>query len=143
LEKVRVLVADDHEFIRNCIVKLIARECLVVASVANGREVIDSFDELHPDIVVLDIAMPEMNGIEAVNELRRKGRRPKILFVSNSCDQALVEAARDCGASGYIAKPHAAEELIPALRAIADGGTHFSQTIGGSRQPRKNSGNTP
>jgi DNA-binding NarL/FixJ family response regulator len=124
-----VLVADDHRVVLDHVVRLLSGDCEVVGAVQSGRDLLEMAVELDPDIVVLDISMPGMSGIEAAGALRRAPNCPRILFLSNHCEEAVVRAARESGASGYVPKPRAAEELVPALQAVASGETYFSPSV--------------
>jgi DNA-binding NarL/FixJ family response regulator len=114
---------------RDCIVELLATEFEIVGVAADGRQALDSVDELRPDVVILDIAMPKMSGIEVARALKGRRTPPKVLFLSDYDEGALAEAALDCGAVGYVTKPRAAEELIPALHAVTGGKASVSKAI--------------
>lgn len=124
-----MLVADDHQIILDQVVQLLSVECEVVGAVQSGPDLLEKVAGLKPDIVVLDISMPGMTGIQAANELRRLEPCPLILFLSNYCEEAIVKAALRSGASGYVPKTRAAEELMPALRAVASGKTYISPSV--------------
>jgi len=112
----RVLLADDHAEILARVADVIAGEFEIVASVANGLDLIAAAARLDPDVVVLDITMPGINGIEAARQLRRAGCRAKVVFLSVHEDPDYVRAAMDAGGAGYVAKAQLVSHLVPAIR---------------------------
>jgi DNA-binding NarL/FixJ family response regulator len=113
------------------IVRLLTPECDVVAAVQNGADAVSAAKALTPDVIVLDIAMPGVTGFEVVRQLCSDEPKARIIFVSNHSEQEIVQAALDSGAAGYVPKTHAAEELLPALHAVAGGGTYISPSVCG------------
>ncbi len=130
---IRVLVAEDHLLVRQGIVKLLEAESdlQVVGEADNGREAIALIESLQPDVVVLDISMPELDGLETLARLR--GRQPKLrpVILSMHADPALVRQALRAGALGYVVKQSVADELLAAVRAAHSGSLYLSSGISG------------
>jgi DNA-binding NarL/FixJ family response regulator len=118
--RLRVLIADDHALLAEGIAGLLSREYEVVGIASNGRQLVQDAMRLRPDLIVLDISMPELNGIEAATQLSRTLPQAKLVFVTQMIDPQYLRAAFRAGASGYVAKQSASNELLIALRqAIA------------------------
>src|SRR5437588_10939348 len=114
MKRPRVLLADDHRLLREAFAKLLEPNCDVVGAVADGRALVTAARELRPDIVVLDIAMPLLNGLDAARQLRRVMPHVKVIFLTVSEDPDLAAEALRIGASGYLLKNSAAAELHQA-----------------------------
>lgn len=112
----RLLLADDHALMLEGLSRLLAGEFEVVGTAANGRVVLDEAEKLKPDVIVLDVGMPEMNGIEAARRLSKMLPLTKIVFVTQQLAPAYLHAAFAAGAMGYVAKQSAASELVTAIR---------------------------
>lgn len=116
-----VLLADDHTLMLEGLVRLLGTEFDVVGIASNGRVVLEEAQRLQPDVVVLDVGMPELNGIEAARRLPKVAPSAKIVFVTQQLAPAYLHAAFAAGAKAYVAKQSAANEMITAIRtAIAD-----------------------
>lgn len=111
----RVLLADDDASISKAISRTLATDFEVVATVTSGREALDTVPHLDPDVVVLDISMPGLNGFETAEELKRSGSRSRIVFLTMHQDDNFVAKAIGCGAAGYVPKMLAWSDLAPAL----------------------------
>ena len=111
----RVLLADDDTSISKAISRTLATDFEVVATVTSGREVLDTVPDLDPDLIVLDISMPGLNGFETAEELNRSGSRSRIVFLTMHQDDNFVAKAIGCGAAGYVPKMLAWSDLAPAL----------------------------
>ena len=122
-DKIRILVVDDHQVVRNTIVAMLAREpgLEVVGTAENGREAVRLAQATVPDVIVMDVSMPEVDGIRAAGEIKAAGVPTKIIMLSMHYNSALVQQARLNGASGYIVKQQANTDLIPAIRAASAG----------------------
>lgn len=114
----RVLLADDHTLLLDAFEKLLAEECDVVGAVSDGRALIDAATRLRPDIVILDVAMPLMNGIDAARRLKQLQPGVRIVFLTMNEDPDLAAEAFRAGASGYLLKRSAASELLTAIREL-------------------------
>lgn len=122
----RLLLADDHAMMVEGLARLLGGEFEIVGAAADGRALISLAEQLQPDVILLDIAMPELNGIEAARRLTRLVPSAKLVFVTQQLDPAYVHAAFNAGAKAYVAKQSAAKELIEAIhRALHD---HFYVT---------------
>ena len=114
----RVLVADDHEAMLDHLVRLLSRDFDVVAAVRDGATAVREAPRLNPDILVLDIAMPGLSGIEAAGRLKANGSTAKIVFVTMHQDREFVNGAAALGSVGFVAKNRLVSDLIPAIRSV-------------------------
>jgi len=112
------LLADDQQEMLKAVARLLEDEFDVIAAVTNGERVIEAALRLAPDLLVLDISMPVLNGIEAAASLKESGSRAKVIFLTVNADPDIVEMALSIGALGYVLKPHLAADLIPAIRQV-------------------------
>jgi DNA-binding NarL/FixJ family response regulator len=120
-QRPRVLLADDHPVMLALTADALANECLVVGSVCDGRELLAEAKRLHPDVIVLDITMPRLDGIEAARQLRHSQRPVRLVFLTVHEDADYARAALDAGGLGYVVKTRLASDLLPAIRAaLAD-----------------------
>jgi DNA-binding NarL/FixJ family response regulator len=122
----RVLLADDHRLLREAFAQLLQAGCDVVGAVADGRAVLAAAAELRPDIVVLDIAMPLLNGLDAARQLKREMPGVKVIFLTVSEDPDLAAEAFRVGASGYLLKNSAASELFQAIQEVSQGRSYVT-----------------
>jgi len=129
--KVRILLADDHTVIRSGLRLLLERhpEFEVVGEAADGREAVALAGELSPDVVVMDIAMPNLNGIEATNQIVRKRAETAVVILSMHSDEAYVMRSLKAGARAYLLKDSAEEDLVKSIRAVSEGKSFFSPAI--------------
>jgi DNA-binding NarL/FixJ family response regulator len=114
----RVVLADDHTLLLEAVGKLLADECDIVAGVSNGRDLLEAVAKLRPDVVVLDIAMPLLNGLDAARQLKQSYPEVRIIFLTMNEDADLAAEAFRAGASGYLLKRSAASELMTAIREV-------------------------
>jgi len=127
---VRILLCDDHKMMRDGLRAILEKEGLeVVGEASNGHEVIELARRLHPEIVVMDISMPDLNGIDATRSLVAELRGIKVIGLSMNADQRYVIAMFKAGAVGYLVKNAASDELIRAVRAVAADLTYVSPSI--------------
>ena len=133
MKPARIMLVDDHPLIREAIGHLVASapEFEWVGEAADGKECLARIDELRPDILVLDIAMPEMNGEQVARELRRSHPQLKIIALSGYADRQFVRAMTKAGAKAYVVKSASGRELIHALRAVASGKHYLSPEVTG------------
>ena len=131
--KARVVVADDHQPLLDRVVKTLAREFSVVATVSDGRQLVDVEAELHPDVVVVDVCMPGMNGLEAAAHIRRSGSQVPVVCLTAHEEAEMIEAAWEVGILGYVTKASLAADLVPAVRAALEGRRFLSTTAEASR----------
>ena len=127
---IRILIADDHGIVRTGLKLLLDRigEMEVVGEAADGREAVRLAAELHPDIVIMDIAMPLLNGLQAAQAIRQNAPTG-VIFVTMHTDESYILKALDAGARGYLLKDNADEDIERAVRAVAAGKPYFSPTI--------------
>jgi DNA-binding NarL/FixJ family response regulator len=128
-KRARVLIADDHTLVAEGLKSLIENEFTVVATVENGREFLRAAAEYLPDIALIDISMPDMTGVEAVQKLLRTAAKCKVIFVSMHSKPEFVREAFSVGAMGYVLKRSAASELIDAIHEVLKGNAYISRQI--------------
>jgi len=131
--KTRIILADDHKVMRAGLRNLISQESdlEVVAEASTGREAVELCHEHEPDLVLMDIAMPELNGIEACRQVRDELPRVRVLALSMHADKQYAAGMLGAGASGYLLKDCAYDELVEAIRTVAAGRTYLSPEITG------------
>jgi DNA-binding NarL/FixJ family response regulator len=129
--KIRVVLADDHQIIREGLVSLLEDQAgmQIIAQASDGLEAVCLSRELSPDIVVMDLIMPGMNGIEATRQITSELPRTKVLCLSSHGDMDFISAAIDAGASGYLQKDCGFEELVNAIRMVIDKQVYLSPDI--------------
>jgi DNA-binding NarL/FixJ family response regulator len=128
---IRIVIADDHKIVRNGLRSLIEKELdiEVIAEADNGRSVVRIATELAPEVVVMDIAMPDLNGIEATRQIINALPRTKVIALSMHADKRYVMEMLKAGASGYILKDNAYEELASAIRTAMRNRTYLSPQV--------------
>lgn len=129
MNRLRVLLADDHKDFLAAAAQLLQPEFEVVKTVGDGQELLAEAANLDPDVLVLDISMPVLNGIEAARKLRAGGSRAKIVFLTVHQDPEYVHAAVAAGAQGYVIKRQLATDLLLALREALAGRSFISPSI--------------
>ena len=125
----RVLVADDHRAMLDSLVRLLSRDFDVVATVTDGLAAVTEAEHLEPDLLVLDIAMPGLNGIAAAARLKEHGSKAKIVFVTNMRDREFVEESLALGDVGFVVKDRLVADLLPAVRQVLSGQAFVSPSI--------------
>jgi DNA-binding NarL/FixJ family response regulator len=129
MNRPRVLLADDHALLLGAFEKLLAEECDIVGQVSDGRALVAAAQELRPDIIVLDITMPFLNGIEAARQIKHALPRIKLVFVTMNEDTGLAADAFRAGASAYLLKHSATSELLTAIREAMAGNSYVTPLI--------------
>src|SRR5271163_2801280 len=129
INRSRILVADDHNLVAELCKRLLETEFDVVGVVSNGRALIRSAGELKPDVIVLDIAMPVLNGLDAGQQVREVLPAVKLVFLTMNPDVEVAAEAFRRGASGYLLKTCAAGELVLGVREVLRGGTYMSPVL--------------
>src|SRR5262245_14202215 len=129
MRKPRLLLADDHTMVLEGLTCLLEPEFEVVGKAVDGRAMLTMATKLKPDIVIADVSMPLLSGIEAVRQLKRKDARVKVIILSMHSDVELATEALRAGASGYVLKHAAAESLSRAIHEVLKGGTYVSPRI--------------
>jgi DNA-binding NarL/FixJ family response regulator len=129
--KIRVLLAEDHETVRHGLKLLINRQTdmEVVGEAGNGSEAVEQAGTLHPDVAVVDISMPRMNGLEAAREIRTQTPATAIVALTRYDDQAYVQEFMKAGALGYVLKQSPPNELVDAVRAAASGHRYLDRGL--------------
>ena len=114
----RLVLADDHSLLLDAFEKLLEPECEVVGKVTDGRALLEIVPDLNPDVVILDISMPNLNGLSAARELRKSLPHVKLIFLTVHEDPDLAAEAFRIGASGFVLKSSAASELFQAIKQV-------------------------
>ena len=129
MRRPRVLVADDHSVILAGLYSLLEADFDVVGAVEDGRAALEAARRLKPDVIILDISMPLLNGIEAAIQLRKMVPQSKIIFLTMHGDVAFLKEAFRAGASGYVTKQSAASELVTAIHEVTKGRTYITPLL--------------
>jgi DNA-binding NarL/FixJ family response regulator len=129
MKKSRLLLADDHTILVEGLKALLAAEFDVVATAGDGRAVLEAAEKHRPDLILLDISMPGLNGIEAARRLKQLNADAKLIILTMHADLSFVRAAFEADVSGYVLKQSAATELVTALRDVENGRRYISLLI--------------
>ena len=124
----RILIADDHTLIAELCKRLLETEFEVVGTVADGRALVRAAAELKPDVIVVDVAMPVLNGIDAACQVQQELRAVKVIYLTMNPDPKLAAQAFRRGASGYLLKTCATSEMVAAVRTVLQGRSYMSAT---------------
>jgi len=127
----RVLLADDHIMVAEALKSLLSKEFHLVGIVGDGRELVEAAGRLRPDVIVADIGMPHLNGIDALSRLREQGNEVPVVFLTMHRDAVYAQRALEAGASGYVLKHSAPDELVTALHAALEGKTYLTPQLAG------------
>jgi DNA-binding NarL/FixJ family response regulator len=131
MKKPRVLLADDHKIVLEGLKGLLGAEFELVGSVEDGRALVDQAATLHPDVIVADISMPGLNGIEAARQIKKTEKHIKIVFLTMHPDATYAANAFEAGASGFVLKHSAPSELTTAIHEAMKGQTYVTPLIAG------------
>ena len=126
MRRPRVLLAEDHRLLREAFVKLLEPDCDVVGAVADGRALLEAAPKLRPDVVVVDIAMPLLNGLDAARQVKRSMPSVKVIFLTVSEDPDLAAEAFRAGGSAFLLKNSAASELLQAIGDVMQGRSYVT-----------------
>jgi DNA-binding NarL/FixJ family response regulator len=131
--RISVMVADDFEPWRSFVSSQLGKESAleIVCEVVDGPQAVGKAEEMHPDLILLDIGLPTLNGIETADRIHQNELGSIILFVSQESDPDLVRAALNAGGRGYVLKAEAADELLPAIMAVLRGDQFLSSGLRG------------
>ncbi|MEJ2581873.1 MAG: response regulator transcription factor [Acidobacteriota bacterium] len=127
----RVLLADDHLLVAEALTSLLTPEFDLVGVVEDGRALLEAAGKLQPDVIVADVSMPHLNGIDALAQLRQGGDRTPVVFLTMHRDVTFARRALDAGASGFVLKHSASVELVAAIRAALQGKTYLTPQLAG------------
>ena len=127
--KIRVLLADDHQAVLDRVSGILGEDFDVVGAVNNGRDAVATALRLHPDVLVIDISMPVLNGLQAAHQLQDAKQKPKVIFLTVHTDPDFVNAALSAGASAYITKADVTSDLVPAIREAIAGRIYISKSL--------------
>ena len=131
MKRISVMLVEDHTVVREGIRAMLKLEhdLDVVGEARDGRAAITMATELQPDVILMDIAMPKLNGLEATRQLAKALPASRIIILSAHCDDAYVKSAVDAGAAGFLLKHDSANDLCRAIREVSKGGIHYSPSI--------------
>jgi two-component system response regulator NreC len=131
MKRIRILLADDHAVVRQGFKMILSAQpdMEIVAEAGNGREAVDLAEQARPDVVVMDVAMPELNGIEATRRLAASAPHSRVLALSMHKDSVYVREILRAGARGYLLKDSGAGDLVSAVRAVASGEGYISPAV--------------
>src|SRR5579864_5636074 len=129
----RVLIVDDHEIVRRGVRSLLSTcaECDICGEAVNGQDAIEKTGQLTPDVIVMDISMPRLNGLEATRQIRRLYPQTEVLMLSQHESDEMIRQAFDAGARGYVVKASIARDLVTAVEAVSRHQPFFDASIGG------------
>ena len=131
MTRTTVLMADDHALLMDGLIPLVRQEFEIIGVARDGRAMIQMARHHHPDVIVSDISMPHLNGIDAARILQKEANCAKLLFMSMHADLPLVAEAFRAGASGYILKVCSADEFVKAIHCVAKGNTYITPLLAG------------
>ncbi len=131
MKRARVLLADDHRLVAEGLKSLLTAEFDLVGVVEDGRAMLEAARKLRPDVIVADITMPHLNGIDALVQLKQDDQRVRVVFLTMHPEVAYARRALEAGAAGYVLKHSAPAELIAAIRAALEGKTYVTPALAG------------
>lgn len=129
MSKVRILLADDHKMVTEGLRALLEPEFELVGIVEDGHALLEMAKQTNPDVIIADITMPSLNGIDAVEQLKKTGSQAKVVFLTMHHDAMYANRAFEAGASGFVLKHSASEELLTAIREVLKGRTYVTPII--------------
>lgn len=132
-----ILLADDHQMFAQGLQSLLEDEFDLVGTVKNGKDLVDTALRLKPEVIVVDISMPVLNGFDAVRQLKKDGTSAKMIFLTMHADPTLIAEAFRCGGSGYVLKQSAGEELISAIWHVLQGNEYVTPLVATESIPGK------
>jgi DNA-binding NarL/FixJ family response regulator len=125
----KILIVDDHKVVAEGLVRLLSERFEIVGTINDGALVLDAVARLQPDVVIMDISMPNVSGLEATRQLTRRGRATKAIVLTMHADANLAVEALRAGASGFVLKEAPGEELLSALDVVLNGGTYLASGL--------------
>jgi DNA-binding NarL/FixJ family response regulator len=139
-KRIRVLLADDHKIVLDGLRSLLEPEFELTGTVEDGRALVSAAERVQPDVIVVDISMPLLNGIEAVRQIKKLDKRVKVVFLTMHPDVTYAIRAFEAGASGYVLKHSASSELLTAIHEAMKGRTYVTPMIAGELLQAYNEG---
>lgn len=136
MNRIRLILADDHTMFAQGLESLLDEEFELLGTVGNGHDLVEAVHRLNPDVIIVDISMPGLNGFDAIRRIKENGNRSKVIFLTMHDDDTLVEEAFRCGGSGYVLKQAAGEELVEAIKQVAHGNRYVTPLIKSKRADR-------
>jgi DNA-binding NarL/FixJ family response regulator len=136
VKRPRILIADDHRIVAEALTKLVENEYEVVGIAGDGRRLVLAVKEFWPEVVIMDIAMPLLNGLDAADQLRQISPKTRIVILTMNHDLEIAAEALRCGAAGFLLKTSAGTELISALREVLRGNIYVTPRIAKGMQER-------
>src|SRR5262245_40736104 len=132
-DHIRILIAEDHAVVRDGLTSVLdfERDMTVVGHAKNGNEAVERFRELKPDVVLMDLAMPQSDGVEAIRSIHDEFPSARILVLTTYDGDEMVFRALESGAKGYLLKDSSTADLLAAIRKVHTGGTHVSERAAG------------
>jgi len=127
--KPRILLADDHRIVAEGLRSLLEPEFELIGIVEDGRALVDASEKLRPDVIIVDISMPLLNGIEAVRQIKKENKKIKVIFLTMHTDVAYAVSAMEAGAQGYVLKHSAPSELTTAVRKALSGKIYITPLL--------------
>jgi DNA-binding NarL/FixJ family response regulator len=139
----RILIVDDHEVVRQGVRTILKSrpQWEIVGEAANGKQAVEQAEKLDADVIIMDITMPEMSGIEATREIAKLKLHSAVLIFTMHESKNLADTVRDAGARGFVLKSHAARDLLEALEVLLDGGSFFGRDA--AKPQQANQGTKP
>jgi DNA-binding NarL/FixJ family response regulator len=131
MNRARVLLADDHQMVTEGLRNLLADDFEIVGAVEDGRALLAAARKLRPDVIVADISMPQLNGIEALQQLKKHNPDVKVVFLTMHQNRAYARRALQAGAAGFVVKHSASQELVMAIHAALKGQTFITPALAG------------
>jgi DNA-binding NarL/FixJ family response regulator len=125
----RTLLADDHMMVAEGLNRLLADHCQMVGTVLDGTSLVEAAVDLQPDLIIADLSMPGLSGLDAITQLRARGVTSKIIILTMYADPRIAKEAIQSGAVGFVSKHAAGQELVTAIREVVGGGTYVSPQV--------------
>lgn len=131
MQTIKVLLADDHTILRQGLRSILEQQAgiEVIAEAENGREAVRIAEQMKPDVVVMDFSMPDLNGLEATRQIKQRIPQTKVLILTRHANQEYIKSILRAGASGYLVKKSAAEELVIAIQSVQRGDLYLDPSI--------------
>lgn len=136
----RILIVDDHEVVRQGVRTILKSrpQWEIVGEAVNGKDAVEQAKKADADVIIMDITMPEMSGIEATREIAKLNLRSAVLIFTMHESKNLADTVQEAGARGFVLKSHAARDLLEALEILLGGGTFFGRDAAGTQQAKSN-----